>query len=117
QITVKIPLKVGMVPVQSRVVEERNDIMTIAGVYKFPYQIPPGRTVGRVKLIEPAGVIKGKSLMMPGCEGNIFTSRLFGSQNQLIRVKILRGEGILQFTVFLSVHFADIPYPLAFAKL
>ena len=54
-----------LMPVQQRMIKERNDILTPAGVHKFPHQIAAAG-MGRVQLVQPAGIVEGISVVMSG---------------------------------------------------
>ena len=69
--------------------------------------------MGRIELAQAAGVVKGKTFMVPGSERDVLTARLLCRQHQGIRIKVLRREGIEQPAVLRRIHLSYIPYPLA----
>ena len=55
-------------------VEERNDILSSAGIHKFFDKISPGGGVHYIEFAESPGIIQRKALMMTCGKGNILTA-------------------------------------------
>ena len=64
-----------LVPVNEGVIEERNYILGVAGIYKLADKITACKGVGSIVITDGRCIVKRKSLVMTGGEGDVLTAR------------------------------------------
>jgi hypothetical protein len=116
QVSIKILVIGGMVPVQLGVVEERLDAFGVAAVHKFPDQIPLCGGMGGIKRVQPLGVVQRKTVMVPGGDGNILSAGSFRDAGQLPAVELGDSEVIGQLAVFFLGNLLCPADPFALAQ-
>ena len=106
----------GLPPIDEGVVEEGQQLCFPTGIHKFLHQIPAA-DMGRIKVTEALGIVQGKTVMVPGGEGDIFTAGIFGCQSQLLGPKGIGAESFRQLVIFLLGNAQTLLCPLALAQL
>ena len=97
-------------------VEKRNDARLVALVDKLLDQISPAGGMRRVEIVKPLRIVKRKTVVMTGREGDIFTPRRFRRFYKVFRPGLFYVEPIRQPIVFFPIRLRvrmQIPFPFA----
>ena len=98
-------------------IEEGDDAVLVAGVHKLSDKVTPCRGMGGIEIAKPLGIVKGKALVVTGGQNDVGTACVLGSQHQLLGIKVLCREGVLQLLIFVHIPVMGMEGPFAHAKL
>jgi hypothetical protein len=110
--------RVGEDTTLSQIIQMVSDAAaTKAPIARIADQVSAAGRMHHIEVGKTAGVKQREALVMTGGQGDVLTARVFRGQNQLLRVEILSGEGVLQLFIFLHVHSVDMIGPFAAPQL